>query len=108
MRDQVSEELNKLEKQDVIKKIDSSEWVSPIVVSWKKAGKLRIHVHVCVDLRQVNEAIIPDKYPLPKIDEIFTELRNAKIFNLQSSIMYSKQPYTDALSALKDRVRSEP
>ena len=79
MRDQVAElkKLKKLEKQDVIEKIDSSEWVSPIVVSWKKAGKLR----VCVDLRQVNEAIIPDKYPLPKIDEIFTELRNAKIFS---------------------------
>jgi hypothetical protein len=84
VRDKVSEELKKLEKQGIIEKINSAEWVSPIVVSWKKNGKLRL----CVDLRQVNEAIIPDKYPLPKIDEIFSELRNASVFtqlDLQSA-----------------------
>ena len=77
IRDKVSQELKRLENLDVIEKIDSSEWVSPIVVSWKKNNTIRI----CVDLRQVNKAVIPDRYPLPKIDELISELRNAKYFS---------------------------
>ena len=76
VRDKVSAELRKLEQQGVIEKVDSSEWVSPIVVSYKKSGKIRL----CIDLREVNKAIIPDRYPLPKIDELLGELCNAKVF----------------------------
>lgn len=54
VRDLVSQELSRLESKGVIEKIDSSEWVSPIVVSHKKSGKVRI----CVELRGVNEAVI--------------------------------------------------
>lgn len=36
-REKVSAELANLEKQGVIEQVDSSEWVSPIVVAWKKA-----------------------------------------------------------------------
>ena len=77
VRDKVSAELKRLENLGVIEKIDSSEWISPIVVSYKKNGSVR----VCVDLREVNKAIIPDKYPLPKIDELISELRNSKYFS---------------------------
>ncbi|KAJ8034400.1 hypothetical protein HOLleu_21220 [Holothuria leucospilota] len=77
VRKLVSQELSRLESMGVIEKIDSSEWVSPIVVSYKKSGNVRI----CVDLRQVNKAVIPDSFPLPKIDELLGELRNAKLFS---------------------------
>ena len=43
----------------------------------KKSGDVRI----CVDLRKVYKAVIPDKYPLPKIDEILSELRNSSVFS---------------------------
>lgn len=76
VRDKVSDELKKLEASGVIEKIESSEWVSPIVVAWKKSGKIRI----CVDLREVNKAIVQVQYPLPKIDELLGELRDAKVF----------------------------
>lgn len=77
VRDTVSAELTKLEKMGVIEKINAAEWVSPIVVAYKKTGKVRI----CVDLREVNKAVIPDRFPLPKIDELLCELRNAKVFS---------------------------
>jgi hypothetical protein len=77
VRDKVTEELKRLEHLGVIEKIDASEWVSPIVVTWKKSGSVRL----CVDLRRVNMAVIPDKYPLPNIEEMFSELRNAKYFS---------------------------
>ena len=76
VRNKVSDELQKLEASGIIEKVNSSEWVSPIVVSVKKSGKLRI----CIDLREVNKSIIPDKYPLPKIDELFNELCGATVF----------------------------
>ncbi len=38
IRNEVSKELHKLVKQDVIKPVDASEWVSPIVVTRKKDG----------------------------------------------------------------------
>ena len=76
VRDKVSDELKRLESLGVIEKIDASEWVSPIVVSYKKSGVVRL----CVDLRETNKSVIPDRHPLPKIEELIAELRNAKYF----------------------------
>ncbi|KAJ8017781.1 hypothetical protein HOLleu_44582 [Holothuria leucospilota] len=77
VREKVSEELKRLEEQDIIEKVDTSEWISPAVVKWKENG----HIRICVDLREVNKAIIPDKFPLPNIDEMMTEFQNAKVFS---------------------------
>lgn len=46
-------------------------------------------MRACVDLPEVNKAIIPDKIPLPNIGEIMTEFQNAKVF----SRLYPKQAY---------------
>lgn len=77
MRDRVREELQRLEQEDVIEKIDTSEWVSPIVVVAKKNGKIRI----CVDLREPNKAIVVDKFPLPHTEEILHKLHGANYFS---------------------------
>ena len=46
IREAVREEIMKLEKTGVIKKIDVSEWISALVVVAKRDGRVR----VCVDL----------------------------------------------------------
>lgn len=46
VREQVSQELRRLEA-GVIERVDTSEWVNPIVVAPKKNGSIRL----CVDLR---------------------------------------------------------
>ncbi|KAJ8046478.1 hypothetical protein HOLleu_05158 [Holothuria leucospilota] len=77
-REKVSAELARLEKDGVIERVtDATEWVSPIVVAYKKSGKVRI----CVDLRKVNEQVVVDKHPLPNIEEMFSNLRGAKYFS---------------------------
>ena len=43
----------------------------------KKNGKLRI----CVDLKNLNEAVQREVYPLPKVNETFTQLSGATIFS---------------------------
>ena len=89
IRKTVSEELVKLEKNKIIERVDSSEWVSPMVVAWKKSGKIRL----CIDLREVNKAIIPDRFPLPSIEELLAELRGAKYFaRLDLAAAYHQLP----------------
>ncbi|CAM4605479.1 unnamed protein product [Caretta caretta] len=77
VREAVSEELRKLVQKDIIEEIDSSEWVSPIVVMQKKGGGICL----CVDLRERNKAVVIDSHPLPHIEEVLAELRGAKMFS---------------------------
>lgn len=77
VRDAVTDELRRLEKEDIIERVEASEWVSPIVVIPKKDGKIRL----CVDLREVNKAIIPDVFPLPHTEELLNALAGAQYFS---------------------------
>lgn len=42
----------------------------------KKDGTMRL----CIDYRQLNKATIKNKYPLPRIDDLFDQLQGAKVF----------------------------
>ena len=42
MKDAVEQELNRLKKAGVLKKIDFSDWASPVVVVPKKDGRLKL------------------------------------------------------------------
>jgi hypothetical protein len=42
----------------------------------KKDGTLRL----CIDFRQLNKVTVKNKYPLPRIDDLFDQLKGAKIF----------------------------
>ena len=43
----------------------------------KKDGTLRM----CTDYRQLNKVTIKNKYPLPRIEELFDQLQGAKVFS---------------------------
>ena len=43
----------------------------------KKDGSLRL----CVDYRQLNNVTIKNKYPLPRIDDLFDQLQRASVFS---------------------------
>jgi hypothetical protein len=36
---------------------------------------------LCIDFRQLNKVIFKNKYPLPKIGDLFDQLKDAKIFS---------------------------
>ncbi|KAJ7998292.1 hypothetical protein DPEC_G00221180 [Dallia pectoralis] len=77
LRDGVTQELQRLQADGIIEPIDASPWVSNLVIARKKSGGLR----VCVDLRQVNKAVVPDKYPLPTTEELTTHFYGSRVFS---------------------------
>jgi hypothetical protein len=78
LREKVSEKLNELESMGIIEKVQGpSQWVSPIVVVPKPSGEVRI----CVDMRQANEAILRERYPIPTVDEILYNLNGSTVFS---------------------------
>ena len=44
-----------------------SPWGAPILFVKKKDGTLRM----CIDYRELNKLTIKNKYPLPRIDDLF-------------------------------------
>jgi hypothetical protein len=78
-----SSELVELKKQldEMLQKgyirPSSSPWGSPAIFVDKKDGSLRM----CVDYRQLNDVTIKNKYPLPRIDDLFDQLSGAKVFS---------------------------
>ena len=50
---------------------------SSILFVKKKDGSMRL----CVDYRALNEVTIKNKYPIPRIDDLFDQLKGAKYFS---------------------------
>jgi hypothetical protein len=38
-------------------------------------------MRMCIDYRSLNEVIIKNKYPLPRIDDLFDQIQGAKYFS---------------------------
>ncbi|XP_058456713.1 uncharacterized protein K02A2.6-like [Malaya genurostris] len=75
----VNEELDRLQKLNIITPVDFSEWAAPIVVVKKPGGKVRI----CADYSTgLNAVLEPHHYPLPTPDDIFSKLAGSKVFSV--------------------------
>ncbi|KAL4025983.1 hypothetical protein IC575_014389 [Cucumis melo] len=54
-----------------------SPWGAPVLFVKKKDGTFRL----CIDYRQFKKVTIRNKYPLPRIDDLFDQLRGAALFS---------------------------
>ena len=54
-----------------------SPWGAPVLFVKKKDGSLRL----CIDYRQLNRVTIRNRYPLPRIDDLFDQLQGAQFFS---------------------------
>jgi len=78
LRKQLENELTRLEKLDIIEKVDGpTPWVSPIVLVPKKNGEVRL----CVDMRRPNAAIERVCHVTPTIDDIISAVNGSKVFS---------------------------
>ena len=71
----------KMQLQELLEKkyirASVSPWGAPVLFVKKKDGTLRL----CIDYRQLNKVIVNNKYPFPRIDELFDQMRGAKVFS---------------------------
>ena len=58
-------------------KQSSSSYASPVVIVRKKSGAMRL----CIDYRELNKRTVPDKYPLPRIQEMLDNLHGMEWFS---------------------------
>ncbi|KAL4014044.1 hypothetical protein IC575_026234 [Cucumis melo] len=56
---------------------NASLWGASMLFVKKKDGTLRL----CIDYRQLNKLTIRNKYPLPRIDDLFDQLRGASVLS---------------------------
>ncbi|GJT58364.1 putative nucleotidyltransferase, ribonuclease H [Tanacetum coccineum] len=54
-----------------------SPWGAPVLFVKKKDGSMRL----CIDYRELNKITIRNRYPLPRIDDLFDQLQGAKHFS---------------------------
>lgn len=78
LRPKVENELQRLENEGILSKVDWAEWATPIVPVVKGNGSVRI----CGDFKvTINPVLKADQYPLPRIDDIFAALGQGKRFS---------------------------
>ena len=54
-----------------------SLWVAPVVIVKKNDGTIRL----CIDYRELNKVKVKNKYPLPRIDDLFDQLQEPFVFS---------------------------
>ena len=71
----------KLQLQELLEKWfirpSVSPWGAPVLFVKKKDGTLRL----CINYRQLNKLTVKNKYLLPRIDDLFDQLKGSSIFS---------------------------
>ena len=90
IREKVEEELSRLQALGVIQPVRFSDWAAPIVPVLKSDGRVRI----CGDYKvTINRAARLEKYPIPRIEELFASFAGGKTFSkLDLSHAYLQVP----------------
>ncbi|GJS30631.1 putative reverse transcriptase domain-containing protein [Tanacetum coccineum] len=72
---ELSEQLKELSDKGFIRP-SSSPWGAPVLFVKKKDGSFRM----CIDYRELNKLIVKNRYPLPRIDDLFDQLQGSSVY----------------------------
>nr|GEW35878.1 putative reverse transcriptase domain-containing protein [Tanacetum cinerariifolium] len=73
---ELSEQPQELSDKGFIRP-SSSPWGAPVLFVKKKDGSFRM----CIDYRELNKLTVKNRYPLPKIDDLFDQLQGSSIYS---------------------------
>ena len=90
-RDRVDKELKRLQEEGTLEPVDISEWADPIVAVLKSDKN---SVRICGDFSvTINPVSKLDRYPIPKVEDLFSRLSGGKYFTkLDLSHAYQQVP----------------
>ncbi|GKG42695.1 hypothetical protein Tco_0476993, partial [Tanacetum coccineum] len=71
---ELSEQLKELSDKGFIRP-SSSPWGAPVLFVKKKDGSFRM----CMDYQELNKLTVKNRYPLPRIDDLFDQLQGSSV-----------------------------
>ncbi|GJV94634.1 hypothetical protein Tco_1546211 [Tanacetum coccineum] len=77
---ELSNQLQELSDKGFIRP-SSSPWRDPVLFVKKKDGSFRM----CIDYRELNKLTVKNRYPLPRIDDLFDQLKRHSSVLLEAS-----------------------
>ncbi|GKC37767.1 retrotransposon protein, putative, ty3-gypsy subclass [Tanacetum coccineum] len=83
VRQELSDQLQELADRGFIRP-STSPWGAPVLFVKKRDGSFRM----CIDYRELNKLTVKNRYPLPRIDDLFDQLQDSSVYskiNLRSS-----------------------
>ncbi|GJV41601.1 hypothetical protein Tco_1420041 [Tanacetum coccineum] len=73
---ELSDQLQELSDKGFIRP-SSSPWGAPVLFVKKKYGSFRM----CIDYRELNKLTVKNRYPLPRIDDLFDQLQGSSVYS---------------------------
>ncbi|GKB17159.1 putative reverse transcriptase domain-containing protein [Tanacetum coccineum] len=90
---ELSRQLQELQDKGFIRH-SHSPWGAPVLFVKKKDGSFRM----CIDYRELNKLTVKNRYPLPRIGDLFDQLQGSRFFSkidLQSGYHQLRVPEDD-------------
>ncbi|GKD46131.1 putative reverse transcriptase domain-containing protein, partial [Tanacetum coccineum] len=73
---ELEEQLKELSNKGFIKP-SSSPWGASVLFVKKKDGSFRM----CIDYQELNKLVVKNRYPLPRIDDLFDQLQGSSVYS---------------------------
>lgn len=80
-KQEINKQVQKLIDNELIEH-SVSEYNSPVILVPKKGTGSEKRWRMCIDYRKLNKKLVPDRHPLPRIDDILDNLGRAKYFSV--------------------------
>ncbi|GJZ06087.1 putative reverse transcriptase domain-containing protein, partial [Tanacetum coccineum] len=104
---ELSTQLQELSDKGFIRP-SSSPWGAPVLFVKKKDGSFRM----CIDYRELNKLTVKNRYPLPRIDDLFDQLQGSRVYSkidLRSGYhqLRSKEEHAEHLKLILELLKKE-
>ncbi|GJU19922.1 putative reverse transcriptase domain-containing protein [Tanacetum coccineum] len=73
---ELSDQLKELSDKGIIRP-NSSPWGAPVLFVKKKERSFRM----CIDYQELNKLTVKNRYPLPRIDDLFDQLQGSNVYS---------------------------
>nr|GEW16405.1 hypothetical protein [Tanacetum cinerariifolium] len=104
---ELSNQLHELSNKGFIRP-NSLPWGAPVLFVKKKDGSFRM----CIDYHELNKLTVKNRYPLPRIDDLFDQLQGSSIYSkIDMRVGYhqlqSKQEHEEYLKTILELIKKE-